>query len=175
MTNSSESTVHILHAALTLLSGNTIIQINDDVYQLFVNKTIREKDNLVEDIGKFRRDHDSITYSKANYKETKDDCEYSEFMKYFDGEYSYAFFFDLENAECKSNSIKLKSNLIKGAEVGVEFVNVQYANDKKLAEALKKRTKISFNSNGLSDIEMPHNAFLILSWPYEPIDLKDYL
>jgi hypothetical protein len=125
-----------------------------------------ETENLFAQISQFRGDSKSLKYSKIEYDiEQKSDCDLTEFIRYFDGENSYSFHFDLTNSIC--STVSLKSNLIKG-----NTVTTKYSSDKEI----EKDEKIKFDSSGKTSInQLEKGSFLAFSWSYEPKDLNDIL
>ena len=44
-----------------------------------------------------------------------------------------------------------------------------------IIEKVKKLEKIKFNSAGQTNVELPRQSIVVLSWPFQPIDLDQIL
>ena len=149
---------------LSFLPGTAIIQLGKQDYNI-LSKKQNATETLFSSIAKLRDESKSLKYSKIEYNTeggTLNDCLFTELIRYFDGENTYSFHFDLNSCP----SILLKSNLIKG-----NTVNVRYSSDKNIVTG----DKVKFDSSGKTSITVNSESFLVLSWPFEPKDINDIL
>ncbi len=170
----NQSIANLLHASLSFLPGSVMIQIEKDDYLSFLKPTIhKETKSFIKDVGKIRRNSKSIKYSNIKYNTDElKDCELAEFLRYYDAENSFSFHFDFD---CKDDTLKLGSNLIKSETVNLKYFNIEKCNDQALIKTLNGTEKISFKSNGETSVIVPRQSFFILSWSYQPPDIQDIL
>lgn len=164
--NTNKSLSNLLQSGLTFLPGSVIIHIQQEEYNSFIDDTTNhaETSSLIKTVGNFRHKINAFKYSKIEYVVQKSikDCELTEFKRYFDGENSYSFhfdLFDLDNSKC-DQSIAVTSNIIKGNSVSIKY---------------PEGDKLAFDKTGETGKTLPRRSFVILSWPFEPKDLKDIL
>jgi hypothetical protein len=144
---------------------------------------LAEKNELIFNVNKLRKNSNSFKIGYVKHEPNSslaNPCEYIEFQRYFDAETTYSIHFDLDAVNylnCKSIKATLQSNNIKNIKANIEFMHSAYVNEDELnlVGKLEKLKTISFNSAGKTTVKLPHNLFLILSWPFKAKDLKDIL